>query len=79
MPHESTPTGLISEVEAATYIGMSVSFLRQCRWGGPAVGTSKRAKTARSGPAFYKYGRAIRYAIADLDAWIAQHRIDARA
>ena len=26
------------------------------------------------GPAFYKFGRFVRYAVADLDAWVAERR-----
>jgi hypothetical protein len=28
-------------------------------------------RTKGTGPAFYKFGKAVRYAVADLEAWIA--------
>jgi len=59
----------LTEKEAATYIGMSQSFLRQDRMNGPR---DKRTK----GPVYIKAGRAIRYLKTDLDVWLDQHRIE---
>ena len=50
---------LISERDAATYIGMSVFYLRQARVHG-------------RGPTYHRFGRSIRYHVADLDTWITQ-------
>lgn len=30
------------------------------------------------GPPFYKYRKLVRYRIEDLDAWLAEHRVDPR-
>ena len=47
--------------EAADYIKMSESFLNRRRCDG-------------GGPNYHKMGRAVRYRIADLDAWLASMR-----
>ena len=57
---------VVNEKQAARYIGMSVSYLRQDRCYG-AVGDRV------PGPIFLKFGRAIRYRVCDLDAWLDQH------
>jgi hypothetical protein len=31
-------------------------------------------RSVGGGPAFYKFGRYVRYAVRDLDAWAAEHR-----
>ncbi len=58
----------LSERETADYIGLSISFLRQSRMDGPR-------KNRTPGPPFIKVGRSVRYLRADLDAWLAQHRV----
>jgi predicted DNA-binding transcriptional regulator AlpA len=58
------------EAEAAAYIGMSRSFLRQSRMNGP------RERHAPP-PPFIKVGRTIRYLRADLDAWLQKFRVEA--
>ena len=57
----------LTEKQAADYIGMSRSFLRQARMnGGGRDGHTP-------GPAYIRVGqRAIRYLREDLDAWIDQ-------
>ena len=51
------------DAEAAHYIGMSESWLRQSRMrGNPEA------------PPYIKTGRMIRYCVDDLDGWIARHR-----
>lgn len=45
---------------AADYTGMSVPWLNKARHYG-------------DGPAFVKFGKAVRYSFAALDAWAAQH------
>lgn len=59
---------ILTEDEAAKYIGMSRSFLNADRCNGPR---RKRTK----GPAFLKIGKAVRYRKDDLDAWLQQNRI----
>lgn len=59
---------LLTDPEAATYLGVSLSFLRQGRMEGRRAGRS-------AGPPFIKLGgRAIRYDLLDLDAWLAANR-----
>ncbi|MGZ3697298.1 MAG: DNA-binding protein [Bdellovibrionota bacterium] len=62
-------TVVLRESEAAIYIGMSRSFLRQSRMNGPR---EKRTPA----PPFIKVGRAIRYLRADLDAWLQAYRVE---
>ena len=57
----------LTEREAAQYIAMSCSFLRQDRMNGKREGRTP-------GPAFLKIGRAVRYLKEDLDAWLEQFR-----
>lgn len=47
--------------EAARYVGLSKSSLDKLRMGS-------------DGPAYFKLGRAVVYATADLDAWLASKR-----
>ncbi len=58
---------LITEVETARYLSVSRPYLRKCRMDG------NRDKHT-PGPPWVKFGRAVRYAVEDLDAWIAEHR-----
>jgi hypothetical protein len=60
VPPSTNPAGhpVVSEFDAARYICMSRAFLQASRLG------------RGSGPPFLRYGRAIRYRIADLDAWL---------
>ncbi len=60
---------LLNEQETARYISMSRSFLRTARMDGP-VGNRTVA------PPFIRIGRSVRYAIDDLDSWIAENRHD---
>ena len=53
--------------EAAFYIGMSESFLRQSRIYGDLPGRTP-------GPPYLKVGRSVRYLVADLETWLAEHR-----
>jgi len=59
---------VLTDPEAAQYIGMSISFLRQSRMDGV-----RHNRT--SGPSFIKIGRAVRYVREDLDAWLDEHRV----
>ena len=58
---------LLTEKQAAPYIGMSRSFLRQSRMNG-----KRRNRTP--GPPFLKIGRQVLYLADDLDAWLLEHR-----
>ena len=58
---------LLTEKQAAPYIGMSRSFLRQSRMNG-----KRQNRTA--GPPFLKIGRKVLYLAEDLDAWLLEHR-----
>jgi predicted DNA-binding transcriptional regulator AlpA len=59
----------LTEKEAAEYINMSQSFLRQDRLNG-----IRASRTP--GPVFTKIGRTVRYLKEDLDTWLAQHRVE---
>jgi hypothetical protein len=60
---------LLDEVAAAAHIGMTVSFLRAARCRGVlGHGTPP--------PPYLQIGRAIRYDVADLDAWLSACRVD---
>ena len=60
---------LLTDPEAAAYLGMSISFLRQGRMEG-------RRANRSPGPPFIRMGKAIRYDIQDLDAWLAANRCE---
>ncbi len=55
------------EREAARYIAMSRSFLRQSRMNG-------RRENRTPGPRWIRVGRSILYLVEDLDDWLDQHR-----
>lgn len=57
----------LTEKEAAPYIGMSRSFLRQSRMNG-----KRRNRTP--GPPFIKIGRKVLYLEDDLNAWLEENR-----
>jgi predicted DNA-binding transcriptional regulator AlpA len=56
----------LTESEAAVYLGLSRSTLRQARMSG------SRARIPP--PPFVRLGRTIRYLKDDLDRWLDQHR-----
>jgi predicted DNA-binding transcriptional regulator AlpA len=60
-----TANRAITEVEAAESLGLSVATL--CAW-----------RHRYTGPRFVRFGRAVRYVPADLDAYIAASRVDTR-
>jgi predicted DNA-binding transcriptional regulator AlpA len=64
--HPQTHTQTVMEPEAARYIALSCAYLRHARAHG-------------RGPAYIRIGRAVRYRIADLDAYLAAHRVETRA
>lgn len=60
------PVAFVTTEEAARFLALSPHSL-ECY----------RAKGM--GPAFYKFGKAVRYAVAELNAWIAACRHDRTA
>ena len=66
------PIEVLKEIDAAKYIGMSRSFLRQDRMNGYRKGRTP-------GPVYIKLGRTIRYHKNDLDVWLEEHRIRRKA
>lgn len=52
----------IKEFEAASVLGLSVSTMRSYRW-------------RRCGPNYSKVGRAVRYNVAELYAFMRTHRV----
>lgn len=63
MAHETTPKRVITEREAAAFTGVSQAALRLWR------------RESR-GPAYVRFGRAIRYRVDDLDRFLDQHRVE---
>jgi len=57
-----TPAAL-DETDASAYLGITISFLRAARLG------------RCDGPAFVRYGRAVRYPVEDLDNFIDARRV----
>lgn len=55
------PVPFVTTETAARYLALSPHSLECYR----AKGT---------GPSFYKFGKAVRYAVADLDAWVVRCR-----
>jgi predicted DNA-binding transcriptional regulator AlpA len=60
-----TPAPTLVEADASRYLGMSVPWLR----------VRRRDKT---GPAFIRTGRAIRYRVSDLEKWLVAHTVTTR-
>lgn len=58
---------VFKDVEAASYICMSRSFLSQDRVNGALANRTP-------GPKYIKIGRSIRYLKDDLDSWLENHR-----
>ena len=58
---------LLTERDACRYLSVSRSFLAKSRMDGTLPGHTP-------GPPYIKMGRVVRYDLADLDAWIAEHR-----
>jgi predicted DNA-binding transcriptional regulator AlpA len=60
-------TRSFTEQEAAKYISLSRSYLRQSRMNGDREGRTPA-------PPYLKIGRSIRYLKEDLDSWLEQFR-----
>jgi len=59
---------ILTEKQAAEYIQMSQSFLRQDRMNGIR-------KNRTPGPKYLKLGRSVRYFREDLDDWLQQNKV----
>lgn len=57
MAETFSPETLLNTAAAASRLGVSLSFLAKARMQG-------------TGPRYRKIGRAVRYAVADLDHWL---------
>ena len=66
---QSVTARSMTESEAARYVRMSQSYLRQSRMDGDR-------ENRTPGPPFLKIGRSVRYLVDDLDAWLEQFRPD---
>jgi len=64
---------VITEKEAAQYIGMSVPYLRASRCNGTRDGHTTAPPYVKIGG-----GRSIRYMIGDLDNWLHENRVDVK-
>ena len=67
MEESAVEKKVFKEIEAASYICMSRSFLSQDRMNGTL-------KNRTPGPKYIKIGRSIRYLKDDLDSWLDHHR-----
>lgn len=54
---------MLTEIQAAAYLGMSVHYLRKDRCSG-TIGNRT------PGPRYFKMGNVVRYKQADLDDWL---------
>jgi len=65
MPIDVNPDRLIDEREAAQLLSCSPALLRKMR-------------LFRTGPAYCKIGRLVRYPITELEAYVAANRVEVR-
>ena len=59
---EKKAVQILTEPDAARYIGMSREWLRL-------------ARRRRTSPPYFKFGRSIRYAIPDLDQFLEKNKV----
>ncbi len=71
MQNQNFDKNVLREKEAAAYIGMSRSYLRQSRMNGDRL-------TRAPAPPWIQVGRAVRYLRSDLDDWLKSQRITAQ-
>ena len=67
---QQTTQQLVTEKEAAHYIGMSPMFLR--------VSRLKTENARGDAPPYIKIGRAVRYQVSDLNAFVQARRVELR-
>lgn len=66
---DTKPTrATVTEFEAAQYLGLSSAYLSASRLTPPRT----------DGPPFVRLGRAVRYRLADLDAYLEARRVETR-
>jgi hypothetical protein len=58
---------VISEKDAAVFVGMSTAFLKSARLG-----------KGSEGPSYIRMGRSIRYRISDLELWLDSRLVQGR-
>jgi len=63
--HPQVGGDLVEEAAAARHVARSVRTLQQWRYRG-------------EGPPYIKAGKAVRYSLRDLDAWLVEHRVEPR-
>jgi hypothetical protein len=61
------PRRMVTEREAAEFLGFSCGFLRASRLRNPRC----------AGPPHIRVGRAVRYDLRDLEDWVREHRLTA--
>ncbi len=64
-----TADRLLTTEQTSDFLQVSESFLRQSRMEGKREGRTP-------GPPFVRIGRAVRYRLSDLDAWLSEHRVE---
>ena len=62
----SSAKKLLTEQEAANYLGVSRSYLQKNRM-------NRKFRYRTSGPAYCRFGKMIRYTQEALDEWIGRH------
>lgn len=67
MTNVTNSAAALTEAEAAAYLRVSRSFLRQSRMNGSRKGHAPP-------PPYSKIGRMVRYQVKDLDEWLESHR-----
>lgn len=68
MSHPAQPQvggDLVDEEVAGGYVGRSPRTMQMYRYRG-------------EGPPYIKCGKAVRYSLRDLDAWLLEHRVEPR-
>ena len=68
-PQIDHPHTVLTESEAAAYVGFTRAALRAWR----------RRGCRTRGPAFIRFSRSVRYLKADLDGWLVRHRVEPRS
>jgi predicted DNA-binding transcriptional regulator AlpA len=66
---KTPPPELLTDAEAAAFLGVSASFLRKSRMTG-----ARKDKTPP--PPFVRIGRLVRYRPEDLNKWLEARRVE---
>jgi predicted DNA-binding transcriptional regulator AlpA len=59
------PDHILDDRDAARYVGLTAATLR----------ASRLARPRCDGPPYIRMGRAVRYRVSDLDAWLDDRRV----